>query len=181
MGGCFTLFLRDIRLALRQGADLGMVLAFFLICAALFPLGVGPDPQVLARIASGVIWVLALLAVMLSLDRLFHNDYEDGALELMALSPQPLYLLVLAKVAAHWVTTCLPLIILAPLLGIMLQLPVEAYATMMMGLLLGTPVLSLIGSVGAAVSLGAVKSKTVFTRAACALPMPKQSTTAASR
>ena len=155
MGGCFTLFLRDIRLALRQGADLGMVLAFFLICAALFPLGVGPDPQVLARIASGVIWVLALLAVMLSLDRLFHNDYEDGALELMALSPQPLYLLVLAKVAAHWVTTCLPLIILAPVLGIMLQLQSEAYGTMMIGLLLGTPVLSLIGSVGAALSLGA--------------------------
>lgn len=150
-----SVFIRDIRLALRQGADMAMVLAFFVISASLFPLGVGPDPQVLGRIASGVIWVLALLSVMLSLDRLFHNDYEDGALELMALSPQPLYLIVLAKVAAHWVTTCLPLILLAPLLGIMLHLPSEAFTTMMLGLLLGTPVLSLIGSIGAALSLGA--------------------------
>ena len=146
---------RDLRLSYRQGADLVMVLAFFIIAASLFPLGVGPDPVILGRIASGVIWVLALLSVMLSLDRIFHNDYEDGSLEQMALSPQSLYLIVLAKIIAHWITTGVPLIILAPLIGVLLNLHSDAYWALMVGLLLGTPVLSLIGSIGAALSLGA--------------------------
>lgn len=146
---------RDLQLSYRQGADLAMVLAFFIIAASLFPLGVGPDPMILGRIASGVIWVLALLSVMLSLDRMFHNDYEDGSLEQMALSPQSLYLIVLAKILAHWITTGVPLLILAPVIGVLLNLHSDAYWALMLGLLLGTPVLSLIGSIGAALSLGA--------------------------
>ena len=155
MSPFFAVIKRDLRLSYRQGADLAMVLAFFIIAASLFPLGVGPDPVILGRIASGVIWVLALLSVMLSLDRMFHNDYEDGSLEQMALSPQPLYLIVLAKIIAHWMTTGVPLLILAPIIGVMLNLHNDAYWALMTGLLLGTPVLSLIGAIGAALSLGA--------------------------
>ena len=150
-----AMFLRDMRLGLRQSADLALVLGFFVIAASLFPFGVGPAPETLARIAPGVVWVLALLSVMLSLDRLFQTDYEDGTLELLALSPQPMTVIVLAKVAAHWVTTGLPLILTAPVLGLLLQLPDDAYGVLLLGLLLGTPSLSLIGAVGAALALGA--------------------------
>lgn len=146
---------RDLRLALRQGADLAMVLAFFVIAASLFPLGVGPDPAVLGRIASGVVWVLALLSVMLSLDRLFHNDYQDGALELLALGPQPLFLVVLAKVVAYWITTGLPLLLLAPVIAVMLNMDGAGFVALVAGLALGTPTLALIGAAGAALSLGA--------------------------
>lgn len=155
MAGITGLIARDLRLALRQGADLAMVLAFFVIAAALFPLGVGPDPAILGRIAAGVVWVLALLAVILSLDRLFHADYQDGALELMALAPQPLFLVVLAKVFAYWLSTGVPLLVLAPVIAAMLNLDAGAFDALMLGLLLGTPTLSLIGAVGAALSLGA--------------------------
>lgn len=155
MKAFFSVIQRDIRLALRQGADLAMVLAFFVIAASLFPLGVGPDPAILGRIAAGVVWVLALLAVMLSLDRLFHNDYQDGALELLALGPQPLFLVVLAKVIAYWLTTGLPLLILAPVIAVMLNLDTDALSALMGGLLLGTPTLALVGAAGAALSLGA--------------------------
>ncbi|WP_259781598.1 heme exporter protein CcmB [Aestuariispira ectoiniformans] len=155
MKAFFSVIQRDIRLALRQGADLAMVLAFFVIAASLFPLGVGPDPAILGRIAAGVVWVLALLAVMLSLDRLFHNDYQDGALELLALGPQPLFLVVLAKVIAYWLTTGLPLLILAPVIAVMLNLDTGALSALMGGLLLGTPTLALVGAAGAALSLGA--------------------------
>lgn len=150
-----ALYARDVRLALRQGADAAMALAFFLIAAALFPLGLGPSLDTLGRIAPGVVWVLALLSVILSLDRLFQADHEDGTLELIALNPHPLFLLVLAKVAAHWTTTGLPLILLSPAIALMLNLGEAGYLPLIIGLLLGTPALSLIGAIGAALSLGA--------------------------
>ncbi|WP_421883289.1 heme exporter protein CcmB [Pacificispira sp.] len=155
MMGFRAVLQRDLRLAIRQSADLALVLGFFVIAASLFPFGVGPSPDTLARIAPGVIWVLALLSVMLSLDRLFQQDLADGSLEQMALSPTPLSLVVLAKCLAHWLTTGLPLIAIAPLIGILLNLPAEGYAVLLAGLALGTPSLSLIGAVGAALSLGA--------------------------
>ena len=146
---------RDLKLSLRQGSDLIMVLAFFLMAAALFPLGVGPDPVVLGRIAPGIVWVLALLAVILSLDRVFQADYRDGSLEILLLSPHPLTLLVGARILAHWITTGLPLILLAPIIAGMLALNDQAYGALLLGLLLGTPCLSLIGAVGSALVLGA--------------------------
>lgn len=146
---------RDLRLALRQIADVTLALAFFLIAAALFPLGVGPEPETLARIAPGVVWVLALLSVLLSLDRLFQQDYDDGNLDLLLLAPVPIWLAVLAKVLAHWLTTGLPVIILAPVIAVMLNLPGEGMAVLIASLLIGTPIMSLIGAVGAALTLGA--------------------------
>lgn len=146
---------RDLRLALRQSVDLGLVLGFFVIAAALFPFGVGPDPAVLADMAPGIVWVLALLAVMLSLDRLFQADHADGALEQFVLAPVPLPVIVLAKALAHWLTAGLPLIAAAPLIALMLNLPAPAYGVLLAGLALGTPTLSLIGAVGAALALGA--------------------------
>ncbi|MDP6390659.1 MAG: heme exporter protein CcmB [Alphaproteobacteria bacterium] len=149
------LVLRDLRLALRQGADAVMVVMFFVITVSLFPLGIGPELNVLARISAGVIWVTALLATMLSLDRIFQHDYEDGSLELMILAPVPLEAVVLAKVAAHWLVTGLPLIVAAPLLAVLMNMPAEGFATLLVAMLLGTPTSSLIGAVGAALTLGA--------------------------
>jgi heme exporter protein B len=146
---------RDLRLALRQSMDSVTVVAFFVIAVVLFPFGVGPEPNILARIGAGVIWVAALLASMLALERLFQTDYEDGSLELLALSPVPLELTVLAKVLAHWLTTGLPLIVAAPLLGFLLNLNAEGFLILLAGLALGTPILSLIGAVGAGLILGA--------------------------
>jgi len=146
---------RDLRLALRQGVDAAMTVLFFVVAVALFPFGVGADAEILARIAPGVLWVMALLAALLSLDRLFLADYEDGALELIALAPAPLIVPVLAKIAAHWLVTGLPLVIAAPILAVLLHLPAEGFATLVLTMLLGTPVLSLIGAVGAALALGA--------------------------
>lgn len=149
------LVMRDLRLALRQGSDAAMVIGFFVITVTLFPLGVGPEPNVLARIAAGVVWVTALLATMLSLDRLFQSDYEDGSTDLLVLAPIPLELVVLAKVAAHWMLTGLPLILVAPVLGALMNMPGPGYAVLIASMLLATPTLSLIGSVGAALALGA--------------------------
>lgn len=146
---------RDLGLALRQGMDSAMVVGFFVLAVVLFPFGVGPEPNVLARIAPGVIWVAALLASMLSLERLFHLDHEDGSLEVLALTPLPLMATVLAKVISHWLTTGLPLIIAAPLLAVLLGLPADGFGVLIAALALGTPILSLIGAVGAALVLGA--------------------------
>jgi heme exporter protein B len=146
---------RDLGLALRQGSDAAMVIAFFVITVTLFPLGVGPEPNVLARIAAGVVWVTALLATMLSLDRLFQSDYEDGSTDLLILAPVPLELVVLAKVLAHWMLTGLPLILTAPVLAALMNLPEGGYLVLILSMLLATPTLSLIGSVGAALALGA--------------------------
>ena len=154
MGKFVELVKRDLALAFRQGMDSLMVVAFFVIAVVLFPFGVGPEPNTLAKIAGGTIWVAALLSSMLSLERLFQTDYEDGSLELLALAPIPLEVTVLAKVVAHWLTTGLPLIITAPLLAVLMQLPLEGYGPLMLALALGTPTLSLIGAVGAALILG---------------------------
>lgn len=154
--GPFRLMLeRDLRLAWRQGGDAAMVVAFFVLTVILFPFGVGPEPELLRRIASGVIWVTALLAALLSLERLFQTDYEDGTLEALSLMPVPLEVQVLAKCLAHWLVTGLPLTVAAPVLALLLRLDIEAYPVLILGMILGTPTLSLIGAVGAALSLGA--------------------------
>lgn len=146
---------RDLRLALRQGGDAAMVVGFFVLTVILFPFGVGPEPALLARIAAGIVWVTALLAALLSLERLFQADWEDGSLEALALMPLPLEAQVLAKCLAHWLVTGLPLSLVAPLLALLLDLDPAGYAVLVASLLLGTPSLSLIGAVGAALSLGA--------------------------
>lgn len=155
MGGFNYMLTRDLRLAFRQGMDAFMAVTFFIIAGTLFPLGVGPEPGVLARIASGVIWVNAMLAVLLSLDRMFQQDYEDGSLDLLVLSPTPLEVTVLAKATAHWLTTGLPLIAASPILAIFLNMPADGYWVLLAAMALGTPSLSLIGAVGASLSLGA--------------------------
>jgi heme exporter protein B len=155
MAAFIGLFRHDLRLALRQGGDTGLVLGFFVLAVVLFPLGVGPEPAVLQRIGAGIVWVAALLAALLSLDRLFQSDYQDGGLELLALSSLPLELAVLAKCAAHWVATGLPLALTSPFLAFLVGLEPGAIPTLTLGLVVGTPALSLIGSVAAALTLGA--------------------------
>lgn len=149
-----ALFLRDLRLALRAGGGFGMSLAFFLLVAVLVPLGVGPQADTLALIAPGILWVAAQLACLLTLDRLFALDFEDGSLDLLATAPIPMEGVVLAKAAAHWVTTGLPLALASPLLALLLQLPGAAYPMLVASLLLGTPALSMIGAFGAALTVG---------------------------
>jgi len=146
---------RDLRLALRHGADTLVVVLFFVLTVSLFPFGVGPEPQVLARIASGVIWVTALLASLLSLERLFQTDYEDGSLDLLLLAPTGLEGTVLAKCLAHWLTTGVPLIVATPLLALFLGLPADGVGFLLLAMLLGTPTLTLVGAIGAALVLGA--------------------------
>lgn len=146
---------RELRLALRQGGDSLLVVMFFVLVVVLFPLGAGPEPGILSRIGAGIIWVSALLAAMLSMDRLYQSDFEDGSLELLVLSPAPLEIIVLAKAAAHWLTTGLPLIVASPLLGLLLNLEAEGMAVMLVSLTLGTPALSLVGAIAAALVLGA--------------------------
>lgn len=155
MNGFAQVVGRDLRLALRQRADAGMVVLFFVLTAALFPFGVGPEPNLLALMAAGVIWVTALLAVLLSLERLFLADYEDGSLELLALSPPALEVSVLGKVLAHWLTTGLPLIAAAPLIGLLFNMDPAGLPVLVLAMALGTPSLSLFGAVGAALTLGA--------------------------
>ncbi|MFC3051474.1 heme exporter protein CcmB [Kordiimonas pumila] len=148
-----TVMARDIRLAWSQGGTGTMVLSFFLIAVCLFPFGVGPEPQILARIAPGILWVMALLACLLSLDRLFQADYEDGSLDDLVTAPTSFGTIVMAKTVAHWVSAVLPLVIASPVLGLVLHLPPEGYGVMIISLLLGTPALSFLGSVGAALTV----------------------------
>ena len=150
----FSLIARDLRLGLRRQADIASVLFFFIIVVSLFPLGIGPEAEQLRRLAPGVLWVAALLATMLSLPRLFADDHRDGTLEQLALSPQPLGLIVLGKVAAHWLMSGLPLTLLAPILGLQFDLSTEALQVLTFSLLIGTPALSGIGAIGAALTLG---------------------------
>ncbi len=154
MAAFLAILRRDLRLSLRRGVDSTQPLIFFVIALTLFPLGVGPAAEILARIGTGVIWVLALLAMMLSLDRLFQADAEDGSLELLALASLPLELTVLAKCLAHWLTSGLLLVVATPLLGLLLHQSAEALGALAFALLLGTPTLTLIGSVGAALTIG---------------------------
>lgn len=155
MSSVFTLLLaRETRLLFRRPAELANPLVFFAIAIALFPLAVGPETQLLQTISPGLVWVAALLAVLLSLDGLFRSDFEDGSLEQWVVSPHPLALLVLAKVLAHWAFSGLALVLLAPLLGLMLGLPIGTIPVLLVSLLLGTPILSLLGAVGAALTVG---------------------------
>jgi len=149
----YYLLLRDMRLALRSRHELANPLIFFVLVVTLFPLAVMPTTERLQEMAPGVIWVAALLSVLLSLDRLFKQDYEDGSLDQLMLSPNPLVILVLAKVAAHWLMTGLPLVIIAPLLGVFMQLQSESVIVLIWSLLLGTPVLSLIGAIGVSLTV----------------------------
>ncbi|MBV8203314.1 MAG: heme exporter protein CcmB [Acidobacteria bacterium] len=155
MAAFLGLFRRDLRLALRHGSEVGLVVGFFVLAVLLFPFGVGPEPELLGRIAAGILWVAALLAAVLSLDRLFAADHADGGLDLIVLSPASLELAVLAKTAAHWVTTGLPLTVLSPLLAVLVDLDPAAMPVLVLGLLIGTPALSLLGAVAAALTLGA--------------------------
>ena len=145
---------RDLILAWRHRADVLATLFFFIIVTSLFPLGIGPEPQTLQTIAPGIVWVAALLASMLSLGRIFGNDYQDGTLEQLLLTPQPAYLVVCGKVLAHWLVSEVPLVIIAPVLGLQFGLSENSLLIVVVSLLLGTPVLSLIGSIGAALTLG---------------------------
>ena len=145
---------RDLTLAWRRRADVLSTLFFFVIVVSLFPLGIGPEAQLLRSIAPGVVWVAALLASMLSLNRLFQNDYQDGTLEQMLLTPQPLYLVVMGKIVAQWLVAELPLVLIAPMIGVQFDLAPKTLFVLFISLLIGTPVLSLIGSIGAALTLG---------------------------
>ena len=148
-----SIIARDLRLAVRQGGATLLALVFFVLTVTLFPLGVGPEPAILARIAPGVLWVAALLAAMLSLDRLFQSDFEDGSLEQLVLSGLPVGGVVLAKIIAHWMTTGFPLLLVAPFLAVLLNMNGEGFTALMLTMLIGTPALSLIGAIGAALTL----------------------------
>ncbi len=145
---------RDLILAFRRRAEIANPVFFFILVVTLFPLGVGANSQLLQAIAPGIIWVSALLAAMLSLDSLFRSDFDDGSIEQLILSHHPLTILVLGKILAHWIVTGLPLLLVAPLLAIFLDLPEQAMSTLFLSLLLATPVLSLIGSIGVALTVG---------------------------
>jgi len=163
---------QDLRLGIRQGGDIGLVLGFFVLAVILFPFGIGPEPELLRRVAGGIVWVAALLAAVLSLDRLFAADYADGGLDLIALSAMPLELAVLAKAAAHWLTTGLPLVIVSPLLAILVDLDPAALPSLVVGLLLGTPAMSLVGAIAAALSLGARRPGVLTTLVVLPLYLP---------
>jgi len=149
-----ALLLRDMRLAMRAGGGFGLSLAFFLIVVVLVPFGVGPEMGLLSKIAPGILWVGALLACLLSLDRIFALDFEDGTLDLLATAPLPLEAVVSVKSLAHWITTGLPLVLAAPVLGVLLGLQSDAFYWIVLSLLLGTPALSVIGTFGAALTVG---------------------------
>ncbi|MBL0899729.1 MAG: heme exporter protein CcmB [Reyranella sp.] len=172
MSGFATLLARDLRLVWRRPGDVGVVLAFFVVAVVLFPLGIGPETNMLARIAAGVLWCAALFAALLSLERLFASDYEDGTLDLLLLAPWPLELAALAKCGAHWIVTGLPLSLLAPLLGVAFGLDAESLLVLCVTLLVGTPALSLTGGLAAALTLGARKSGALLALLALPLCVP---------
>jgi heme exporter protein B len=155
MSAFFTLVARDLRLAVRQGGALGTALGFYLVVVAMLPLGLGADLNLLSRIAPGVLWIALLLSALLSLGRVFESDYEDGSLDVLATGPLPLELVAAAKALAHWISTSVPLALLAPVLGILLNLELSAYPALVATMLIGTPAVSFIGAIGAALTLTA--------------------------
>ena len=167
-----ALLIRDLRLAIRAGGGFGLGLAFFLLVAVIVPLGVGPEPAVLARIAPGILWVGALLSCLLSLDRLFALDFEDGSLELLVTAPMPLEGVVAVKALAHWLVTGLPLVMAAPVLGVLLNLPAGGYVWLVISLALGTPALSVIGAFGAALTVGVKRGGLLLSLLVLPLYMP---------
>ena len=158
-----ALLRRDLVLSYRQGIDAWVVVLFFLAAGILFPFAIGPEPNALMRVSTGVVLSMAALAALLSLDRLYQGDFEDGSLDLMALGPLPLELVALAKALAHWLSTGLPLLVAAPLLALMLNAPVASYAPMLLALALATPALSLLGGLGAALTLGSRRGGILLT------------------
>ncbi len=167
-----SLMTRDLRLIWRRPGDVAVALAFFTVATALFPLGIGPETNLLARIAAGALWCAALFAAMLSLERLFAADYDDGSLDLLLLAPWPLELAALAKCAAHWIVTGLPLALLAPVLGLAFGLPATGLWALTLTLLVGTPTLSLIGGLAAALTLGARRGGALLALLALPLCVP---------
>ena len=167
-----ALLLRDLRLAIRAGGGFGLGLAFFLLVAVIVPLGVGPEPATLARIAPGILWVGALLSCLLSLDRIFALDFEDGSLDLLATSPLPMEGAVAVKAFAHWLVTGLPLVLAAPVLGVLLNLPLPGYPWLVISLALGTPALSVIGAFGAALTVGLKRGGLLMSLLVLPLYMP---------
>jgi heme exporter protein B len=155
MSAFVTLVRRDLRLAVRQGGALGTALGFYMIVVTMLPLGLGADLNLLARIAPGVLWIALLLSALLSLPRVFSNDYEDGSLDILATGPLPLELVAGAKALAHWISTGIPLALMAPVLGILLNLDIAAYPVLVATMLIGTPAVSFIGAAGAALTLRA--------------------------
>ena len=155
MTAFLTLVRRDLALSLRQAADALVAVMFAVLVVVLFAFGVGPEASVLSRLSAGVVWVAALLAAMLSLDRLFQADHDDGSLEQLALGPLPLWSVALAKATAHWLVTGVPLIVASPVLALMLAMPTDGLATLVGAMILGTPCFSLLGAIGAALVLGA--------------------------
>jgi heme exporter protein B len=158
MRPALALLLRDITLAWREGGAIGTTLGFYLVVVAITPLGLGPDLNLLSRIAAGVLWVALLLASLLSADRIFHNDYEDGTLDMLAMGPLPLPLVAALKSLAHWITTGVPLALLAPILGLLLNLPINAVPWLVLAMLAGTPSVSFVAAIGASLTLGLRRS-----------------------
>ena len=153
-GSVLATLRRDLLIAYKRKNDLFNPFMFFVLVATLFPIGISPEPEALGEISAGVLWISALLASLLAMDSLFRADFEDGSLELLMLSPHPLYFLVLAKNIAHWLVSGLPVVLVSPLIAYMLNFPEDAYSTLVLTLLLGTPVLSLLGSIGVALTVG---------------------------
>jgi heme exporter protein B len=158
MKAALALLARDVTLAWREGGAVGTAIGFYLVVVAITPLGLGPDLNLLARIAPGMLWIALLLAALLSADRIFHNDYEDGALDVLTTGPLPLPLVAAVKSLAHWLTTGVPLALLAPLLGLLLNLPVAAWPLLVLATLVGTPAVSFVASIGASLTLGLRRS-----------------------
>ncbi len=172
MTALLALFRRDFILAVRQGADAAMVVGFFILSSILFPLGIGAEPDLLQQIAPGVVWACALFAAMLSLDRLFLADYEDGSLDLMHLSPLALESVVLVKALVHWATTGLPLMAISPVIAILFGMENEAIVALLATMALGTPILSLIGAIGASLVLGARRGGVLLSLLVLPLVLP---------
>jgi heme exporter protein B len=153
-----ALLTRDVTLAWREGGAIGVALGFYLVVVAITPFGIGPDLNLLARIAAGMLWVALLLAALLSADRIFHNDYEDGALDVLATGALPLPIVAAVKSLAHWLTTGVPLALLAPVLGLLLNLPLDAMPLLVLAMLAGTPAVSFVAAIGASLTLGLRRS-----------------------
>ncbi|HUW73346.1 MAG TPA: heme exporter protein CcmB [Methyloceanibacter sp.] len=158
MSAALALLVRDVKLAWREGGAIGVALGFYLVVVAITPFGLGPDLNLLARVAPGMLWVALLLAALLSADRIFHNDYEDGTLDVLTTGPLPLPVLAAIKSLAHWVTTGVPLALLAPVLGLLLNLPLDAMPLLVLSMLAGTPAVSFIAAIGASLTLGLRRS-----------------------
>ncbi len=158
MNAALALLRRDIALAFREGGAIGVALGFYLMVIAIAPFGLGPDINLLARVAPGLLWIALLLAALLSADRIFHNDYEDGSLDVLSMGPMPLAAVAASKSLAHWATTCVPLALLAPVLGLLLNFPIDAIPLLVLTMLVGTPAVSFIASIGASLTLGLRRS-----------------------